>query len=176
MRRAREADPISPLIKASEGLVLYQARRYVEALEEARQNIQMNPEFFPPHRLLGMVHIQQGGYAEAIDDLQEALRLQNDSFCLGRLGYAYARAGRNSDANRVLDGMKAESTRSYLPAYQIGLVYAGLGNADQVFSWFDKACEDRDPDILMIKVEPLLDGLRADPRFTALLRKMHLQS
>jgi tetratricopeptide (TPR) repeat protein len=104
MRRAREADPISPLIKASEGLVLYQACRYVEALEEARQNIQMNPEFFPPHRLLGMVHIQQGGYAEAIDDLQEALRLQKDSFCLGRLGYAYARAGRNSDATECSMG------------------------------------------------------------------------
>ena len=71
--------------------------------------------------------------------------------------------------------MKAESTRSYLPAYQIGVVFAGLGNADQVFSWFDKACEDRDPDILMIKVEPLLDGLRADPRFAELLRKMHLE-
>jgi hypothetical protein len=49
--------------------------------------------------------------------------------------------------------MKAEYTRSYLPAYQIGVVYAGLGDADQVFSWFEKACEDRDPDIIMIKVE-----------------------
>ena len=114
-------------------------------------------------------------YSEAINDLQQALKLQNDSFCLGRLGYAYARAGRKSDAIRVLDSMKAEYTRSYLPAYQIGVVYAGLGDADQVFSWFEKACEDRDPDIIMIKVEPLLDGLRAHPRFAELLRKMHLE-
>jgi hypothetical protein len=48
-------------------------------------------------------------------------------------------------------------------------------SALQVFSWFEKACEDRDPNIIIIKVEPLLDGLRADPRFAELLRKMHLE-
>jgi tetratricopeptide (TPR) repeat protein len=65
MRRAREADPISPLAKAVGALSLYEARRYVEALEEARQDIQMNPEFFPPHRIVAMVHIQQGLYQAA---------------------------------------------------------------------------------------------------------------
>ena len=55
-------------------------------------------------------------------------------------------------------------------------MYAGLGHSGQVFSWFDKAYQDRDPDIMMLKVEPLPDGLRAGLRFTALLRKMRLES
>jgi tetratricopeptide (TPR) repeat protein len=152
-------------IKASTGLLLYQSRQYSEALEEARQLIQMDPGFLAPYRLLGMVHIQQGLYSEAINDLQEALRLHDDSFCLGRLGYAYARAGRKSDAIAVLEHIKAESTWRYISPYQVAMVYAGLGDIDQVFYWFDKACEDRDPDVMMIKVEPLLDGLRGDPRF-----------
>jgi hypothetical protein len=76
----------------------------------------------------------------------------------------------------VLDRIKAEYTQSYAPAYQAGVVYAGLGDSDQAFFWLDKAADDRDPDIIMIQVEPLLDRLRADPRFTALLRKMHLKS
>src|SRR5262249_40938774 len=143
---------------------------YPEALQVARQDIQMNPDFFPPHRIAGMVHIQQGLYTEAIEDLQDALKIKDDSYCLGRLGYAYARAGRRSDAMRVLDRIKAEYTESYAPAYQVGVVYAGLGQSDQAFFWLAKAADDRDPDIIMLKVEPLLDSLRTDPRFDVLLR------
>jgi hypothetical protein len=72
--------------------------------------------------------------------------------------------------------MLNENSRSYISPYHIGVVYLGLDDLDQVFSWFDKAYEDRDPDLIMMKVEPLLDGLRIDPRYRALLRKMRLES
>jgi tetratricopeptide (TPR) repeat protein len=124
---------------------------------------------------LGTVRIQQGLYSEAIDDLQDALRLRNDTFVSA--GWVMPmRAGRKGEAMAVLGRMETEHTRSYISPYHIAVVYAGLGNLDRVFEWFNKACEDRDPDIMMIKVDPLWDGLRADPRFTAFLREMRLKS
>jgi TolB-like protein/Tfp pilus assembly protein PilF len=176
MRRARESDPVSPAIKASGAVLFYFARRYPEALKEGLEIFQFDAGRVTPWRVLSSVHLQQGLYTEAIHDSQQALELQYDSFCLGRLGYAYTRAGRISDAKAVLDRMLAEYSRSYISPYHIGVVYAGLGDLDQVFSWFEKAYDDRDPDLMMIKVEPLLDGLRADPRFTVLVRKMRLES
>lgn len=176
MRRAREADPTSPLMRASNSLLLYLSRRYPEALEEARQTIQMDGKLLAPHRILGAVHIQQGLYPEAIEDLQQALKLQNDSYCLGRLGYLYARTGRANDAWSVVRRMEAERARRYMSAYHIAVVFFGLGDLEQVFAWLDKAYQDSDPDVMMLKAEPLFDGLRADPRYTALLRKMRLES
>jgi tetratricopeptide (TPR) repeat protein len=176
MRRAREADPTSPLIKASGGILFYFARRYQDALKEGQEAIQFDSGRVAPWRILGAVHLQEGLYTEAIDDLQHGLKVENDSFCLGRLGYSYARAGLRGDALAALERMTAEYSNSYFSPYHIALVHAGLGDIDQVFSWLDKAYEDRDPDFMMLKVEPLLDPLRADPRFTALLRKMRLES
>jgi serine/threonine-protein kinase len=176
MRRARESDPVSPSIKASGGILFYFARLYAEALKEGQEILQFDSGRVTPWRILGATHLQEGLYTEAIDDLQHGLRVENDSFCLGRLGYAYARAGRRGDALAVLERMLAEYSRSYISPYHIGVVYAGLGDIDQVFAWFEKAYEDRDPDLMMIKVEPLLDGLRADPRLNVLVRKMRLES
>src|SRR5207253_2456495 len=129
-----------------------------EALEEARRTLQMDKNLLAPHRLLGIVHIQQGLYEEAIQDLGEGLKLQYDGFSLGRLGYAYARAGRINHATRVLRRLEAERAQTYASAYQIAVVHFGLGDLDPVFAWLDKASDDRDPDVIMLRIEPLWDG------------------
>ena len=166
--------PHADLIKAGGAVLFYFARRYPEALREAQETLKMDANYVPPWRVPGSVHLQQGLYADAIRDLQQGLNIRSDSFCLGRFGYAYARAGRRNDAEAVLKRMLDVRARSYMPPYHIGVVYAGLNDLDQVFTWFDKAYDDRDPDLMMLKVEPLLDNVRADPRFTVLLRKMRL--
>jgi hypothetical protein len=71
--------------------------------------------------------------------------------------------------------MEAQHAQSYMTPYEIGVVYVGLGNAGRAFEWFSKACDDRDPDILMLNVEPLMDGVRGDSRFAALVKRMHLE-
>ena len=176
MRRARESDPVSPSIKASGGILFYFARLYPEALKEGQEILQFDSGRVTPWRILGATHLQEGLYTEAIDDLQHGLRVENDSFCLGRLGYAYARAGRRRDALAVLERMIAEYSHSYFSPYHVAVVHTGLGDLDQLFSWLEKAYQDRDPDLMMIKVEPLLDPIRADARFGALLRKMRLEN
>jgi len=66
------------------------------------------------------------------------------------------------------------SKRTYVPAYDLALVCVGLGWNDQAFEWLDKACEERCGWLTYVKVEPRLDSLRADPRFSALLRRLRL--
>ncbi len=72
--------------------------------------------------------------------------------------------------------MQAEYAHRYMSPYHIALVYLGLGNLDQAYSWLDKAYDDRDPDIFMLNIEPIWKQQRNDARFIALLRKMRLKS
>lgn len=93
---------------------------------------------------------------------------------LGGLGHAYARAGRTADADKVLDELKEGSRTKYISWRNIAVIYAGLEDKDQAFACLDKAYELRDSRIVFIKVDPLFDPLRDDPRFKNLLRRIGL--
>jgi hypothetical protein len=137
-------------------------------------------KFYPHHLLfsslarrhggfLASVHMQQGPYTDAIYDLEQGSSSKVTTFVLTGCGIPIPvrPAKRCSRAAR----MPNEDSRSHISPYHIGMVCLGLGDLDHVFSWFEMAYDDRDPDHMMIKVEPLLDGLRTDPRYRALLRK-----
>jgi tetratricopeptide (TPR) repeat protein len=90
--------------------------------------------------------------------------------------YTYALAGKKGEARKTLDELKALSQRRYVSPYQIAIAYLGLGDKEQAFQWLDKAYEVRSNDFGSgLKVDPRLDGLHSDPRFTALLKKMGLE-
>ncbi len=84
------------------------------------------------------------------------------------------RAGRRDEALRTVDGLKERSKREYVNPYGIALAYVGLADKDQAFAWLHRACEEYSGWLLFAKLEPLLDPLRPDPRFAAVLRKLGL--
>jgi hypothetical protein len=90
---------------------------------------------------------------------------------LGRVAVA---RGRLTEARAVLDGLYAESSERYVSPVAFVMMHAGLGEADAAFEWLDRAVEDRRGWLAYLKVEPLLDSLRGDPRFGRLLEKMRL--
>ena len=90
------------------------------------------------------------------------------------IGYVYAVSGRRDEAVRVLDELKGLSKQRYVSPYHIAMVYSGLGDKEQVFLWLEKAYEDRSQFMTLLKVEPKFDGLRSDPRFTDLMRRVGL--
>jgi hypothetical protein len=90
----------------------------------------------------------------------------------GLLGYAQARSGKRGNANKLLGELIQRSHRQDVPASSIALIYIGLGKRDRSLEWLDKAYQDRSSYMVFIKTDPLLDPLRSEPRFGALLQRM----
>jgi tetratricopeptide (TPR) repeat protein len=90
------------------------------------------------------------------------------------LGHADAVAGRRDEALAVLKELDERSKREYVPAFYSVLIYLGLNDKDQAFQCLERAYEERSTHLVWLKVDPIFDGLRSDPRFTDLMRRMGL--
>jgi serine/threonine protein kinase/tetratricopeptide (TPR) repeat protein len=172
---AQELDPYSLIINANVGFILYHARRYDQAIEHYRNRLEMDPSFWLLHMYLGRALVQIEKYEEAIVEFQEAINLSGRiAENLSALCYGYAISGRRAEAMKILSELNQLSMQEYVSPYLIAIIYVGLGLSDQAFEWLYKAVEN--PDILLvhIKVDPLFDSIRPDPRFKELLKKVGL--
>jgi tetratricopeptide (TPR) repeat protein len=173
--RAHESDPLSLVKITGIGDVLHLARRFDEAAAQYRKSLEMDPNFGFAHWGLGRALTENGMYGEAAAEFQIAIRLSGDSPDEpAELGRAYALAGRRRDALKVIDDLKRQSERMYVAPTSIASIYAALGDRDQAFAWLDRAHAERDFLLVLLKVEPMFDALRADPRFTGLLVSTNL--
>ena len=112
---------------------------------------------------------------EALVEFQNALSHWKDgSLPLGALGHAYGIAGKEKEAQEILEKLQEKSKRTYVPAYDIAAVYVGLGEKAQAFEWLSKALEERSGFLIYIKCDRRFDGLRSDPRYEALLKRIGL--
>ena len=86
---------------------------------------------------------------------------------------AYAVAVHRADGKRLIERLVASDGLRYLPPFHIALAYAGLGDKDAAFRWLERAYDERASFMDGLKVTPGFDVLRSDPRFAALLKRMH---
>ena len=173
MKRARELDPLSIEKIVAMGDVLYQQHQYDQAIEQYRKALEMDPNSGIAHWAIGNVYVQKGMYDEAIAEYQKSIPLSGDSPDEpASLAYAYALSGRRQEALQIIDDLKQRSKRGYISPTIIAFIYAGLGENDQAFEWLDKAYDGRDFILVLLKVEPLFDRLRSDPRFADLSRRV----
>jgi hypothetical protein len=91
---------------------------------------------------------------------------------VGALGYAYAVSGQRNEARKLLEELHDPPAGQHVPPIALAVIYTGLGETDRAFEWLEKTYEERSWHVCMIKVEPLFDSLRADPRSTDLLRRI----
>jgi TolB-like protein/DNA-binding winged helix-turn-helix (wHTH) protein/Flp pilus assembly protein TadD len=173
-RRAQQLDPRSLAINTDRGHVLYEARRFDQAIEQLHKTLAMEPKFAWAHSVLGDTYEQKGMYEEAIAELQTAITLSGSRpEDLGSLGYTYAVAGRRDEAMEVLDRLQELSDARYVPPDAMAIVFIGLDDKDQAFEWLEKAFKTRASSMPRLKVNPVFDPLRSDPRFQGLLRRMN---
>ena len=111
---------------------------------------------------------------EALAEFQIARRLDDNPWTLADLGHLYAVQGRKADAEKVLAELKERARRRYVSPYFIARVYTGLKEREQAFAWLEKAYEARDESLTWLKVDPVMESLRLDPRFADLLRRLGL--
>jgi TolB-like protein len=172
-KRAVELDPLSLVINTDLGSDYYYARRYDEAIAQLRKTLEMDPGFYIAHLVLGQVLDAKGARDAAIVDCQKARALNDDPSVLGVLGRAYGLSGNKMEAEKILDQLKKLSQERYVSAYSFALTYLGLGDKEEALQWLEQSYQDRaGSDIGFIRVDPLLDPLRGDPRFEALAEKI----
>ena len=172
--RAREADPLSPLISSNVGKILHLARRYGEAIEEHRKALALDPNFWITHNNLGLTLALTGAYDEAIAEFQRAIELGNSPEAKANRAYAYAMSGRSREAKQILDELQARIPQVYSSPFDLAVAFTGLGDRDRAFSWLEKAYQERVRPLPSIKINPLFDPLHSDPRFAALIQRMKL--
>ncbi|PYI45253.1 MAG: hypothetical protein DMF11_12890 [Verrucomicrobia bacterium] len=172
-KRAVELDPLSLVINTDLGSNYCYARRYDEAIAQLRKILEMDAGFYIAHVVLGQALDAKGVRDAAIVEYQKARALNDDPSVLGVLARAYGLSGNKLEAEKILDQLKELSKQRYVAAYSFALVYLGLGDKEEALRWLEQSYQDRaGSDIGYIRVDPLLDPLRGDPRFEALAKKI----
>src|SRR5262249_18075328 len=138
-------------------------RQYDRAIAAAKKALELDSDFPLAYAELATAYVQKRMYEEAIDELRKALdRGQRHPTVRGMLGYAYAAAGKRQEAHKVLEELHGLSRGRFGFALSIARIHAAFGEKDQAFLWLQKACKERDPHVIWLKVDPTMDSLRTD--------------
>ncbi len=171
--RARELDPQSLIIAADNGAILYFSRDYDRAIEKLRAVLDVDPQLARAH-LIAEVYAERGRFAEALADLAQDTSATPSLWTLAMRASVYGRAGQLTQAQRALRALVVASKRDTVRAWAFVRAYLGVGDRDAALRWLEKAYAEHDNGMTSLKVDPLLDPLRGDPRFQRLLVRVGL--
>jgi TolB-like protein/DNA-binding winged helix-turn-helix (wHTH) protein/lipopolysaccharide biosynthesis regulator YciM len=180
MQRAQMLDPQSIMINRDIGLVLFHARQYDQAIEHLHKTVEMDPTLFQASDILGRAYEQKGRFEEAIAVFEKERVLaggsspQIEARTAASLKTAYATAGARGYWQKWLDLSKEDLRKGQVESITLAELYATLGDRDQAFAWLEKAYEKHAQQLPWITVNPYFDGLRQDPRYADLLRRIGL--
>jgi TolB-like protein/DNA-binding winged helix-turn-helix (wHTH) protein/Flp pilus assembly protein TadD len=171
--RARELSP-GVSYDIDEASADYQLGDYDRMVQVSRRGISLEPETWFNHYFLGVGYQALGKAAEALPEFQKAVKLSNgDQDPTAALAHAYAITGRRAEAHKILHDLEHQSKSTYVSPYMIATIYASLGDIDQAFKLLETAYRERSMDLVWnLKTDPRVDGLRSDPRFQDLLRRI----
>jgi tetratricopeptide (TPR) repeat protein len=173
IKKARDLDPLSISINSSLGWRLYLARQYDRSIAQLKDTLEMDPDYEWAHLILGQAYEQEGAFDLALPELHKAVELSHNSpLMLSALAHAYAKSGNSAEAQKLVLQLREQSTHSYVSPYYMGIVYLAMGKNDAAMDWLEKAFADRSNGLVFLKVEPELDSVRSNQRFTALERKL----
>jgi tetratricopeptide (TPR) repeat protein len=153
--------------------------QYDHAIDQFRKTLELEPNFAFAHESLGDAYEQKGMQREAIAEWGRALTLSGEEEQASTLERSYAASGFEMAvralAQKKLERLNEKTSRGdYVPAIEYVTAYTRLGEKEQAFAWLTKAVEERNRFALEIKVNPIFDSLRSDPRFQELVRKVGL--
>jgi tetratricopeptide (TPR) repeat protein len=172
---ARKLDPVSPLLTTALGEAYYQNRQYDLAIQAAQKALELDASYPVSMINLARSYEQSGMHPQA-----EVIYLKLLSFApedpgvLALLGHAYAVSGRADKARKIEAQLEALRQKRYVAALYIAMIWTGLGERDQAFTWLDRAYEEDCEYLVYLRTEPMADPLRGDPRFAELLHKLGL--
>jgi serine/threonine-protein kinase len=174
-KRAVELEPLSPELNTGLGIVHFYQRQYDEAFEQLNRTIEFEPSFWWARVYLARVHERKGNLPAAIAELQKARSIEGATpEVLAALGRVYAVSGNKGEAQKIIMELKEQSQRSYVPGYDLAIIFAALGEKDQAFEELENEYRNGGWYMNFLKIDPDLDNLRSDPRFSELVERMRL--
>jgi TolB-like protein/DNA-binding winged helix-turn-helix (wHTH) protein/Tfp pilus assembly protein PilF len=171
-RKALELDPLSLVINMEAGLPYYFRHQYDHAGRHFQRAIALDPNFALAYVELGWAYEDSGDFPAAITTLQKAVELDNTTPVMTALANAYAAAGRNAEAVRILRTMEQRAKTSYVSPFLLATVHLRLGEKEKSLQLLERAYEEHDWALIWANVSPRLDPLRTDPRFQSVLSRM----
>jgi len=174
-RRALTLDPLAIATIKSLGEVLLQTGGYAEAVTAFRSALELDPDYAEGHGWLGFAYLKMGHREEGIAELERSAQLSNNSSpMVAWLAHAYGLVARHADGHRLLQTLANRSRTEWVSPMHFARVHAGLGEFDRAFAYLDDAYTRGSPALIRLKSDPLLDPLKGDPRFAALVRRLNL--
>lgn len=171
--QAQRLDPLSPIIATDRATILYYSRQYENSLEECRSALELDPAFDHARSLMVPAYMQLGRYDQASDEVDREAPREDAPWQWALEAAIYGRSGRAQEASGALAKLEQLGLRP--DRYALFLVaYAGTGQKERVLDLLEKAYAEHSNVVVEIKVDPIYDPIRGDPRFRDLLRRLQL--
>jgi eukaryotic-like serine/threonine-protein kinase len=171
--RGRQLDPISPIITAGVSWMNHFGRQHEQAAALASVALTIEPDFVIAHARRGVAFKHLADYEKAAAEMARCLQFSPDNpDHLAQLGQIHALQGQRDAAREVIARLKELAPRRYVPAYDLALVHAALGERDAAFDWLQRAFDERYGPLVFLSVDPDVDAIRDDPRFTKLVAQI----
>jgi len=176
MKKARELDPLSLLANVESAKMLIYARRYDQALQQLHFTLDLDPGFHATHYFLFQVYLAKGMYEEAYQEFLKQYPAGGQfSELMADVRNAHAKSGWKRALQKYLAiRLELRSKGVLLSSWDLALLSAALGNKEQTLDSLQKAADERFGQVIFVKVDPLFDSLRSDPRFQDLVRRLGL--
>jgi TolB-like protein/DNA-binding winged helix-turn-helix (wHTH) protein/Tfp pilus assembly protein PilF len=174
VQSALDLDPLSRSLRVNQFFVLYFQRKYPEARQRLNDVLASNPDFFAGHALLGLVSTLQHDCLEASRQAEWSEKHFPAPVAEFEMAMASFCRGDERQARRYLEAAAASKGPAFASPYQLALGYALLNDKNAALSYLQKSAEAREGQILYLKYEPIFDGIRSDPRYIALQKKVGL--
>ena len=170
---ALQLDPLSSIIHEGRASFSIWRRQYDEAVRRYCEIREFDPTFYKAYTGLGRVYALQGKYTDALAMLEKGRALAGDvPNILGAMGEIFALSGDTASARRILAELTARALDSYVPSTCFARVHSGLGEVERALDWLEKGCDQRELPMAMLKIHPVYDPLRDEPRFRAVVERM----
>jgi tetratricopeptide (TPR) repeat protein len=174
VRLAEKLDPLSPIIATDVAKELYYARRYPEATAQLKKVLELSPNYPMALEWMRWMQINDGKYADALATLElEKRTLPPERYLLGK-ATILGTSGQRDKARELISQVLRMAQTQYANPAEIASAYAAMGDMDNAFLWFDKACDAESSWLTGLKVVPMYEPVRSDPRYPALLRRVGL--
>ncbi len=171
--RARQLDPLSLIIAADNGAILYFSRQYDRAIQKWRSVLEMDPDFSRAHLIMA-AYVEKGMFAEALADNEKFRPVTPVSSYWSWRAFIYGRSGKEAQARHAIAELLQSNGSSPVDAMIVTWAYLGVGDKDKTLAWLEKAYAEHSIELVSLKVNPGYDPLRSDPRFEDLIRRVGL--